>query len=144
LIEMYGKFGDLANAQQVFDEINDPNLFSWTNLIVTYAHNGDCETSKGVFDRMPERDRSGDPNAVSFLGVLIANNHLGLFNEALRNLATMNRDHGVTPCVEHLCCISDLLGRSGLIESVEELIHGMPCLAENRVAWGSLFGACQI
>eukprot|EP00250_Pteridium_aquilinum_P018371 c24057_g2_i1 orf=1-420(-) len=40
LIHMYAKCGLLAKAQEVFDDLPDPNIVSWNTLIAGYVEHG--------------------------------------------------------------------------------------------------------
>eukprot|EP00250_Pteridium_aquilinum_P019913 c24623_g2_i1 orf=596-1288(+) len=70
LIAMYGKFGLLDKAQQVFDKIHDPNVVSWTALIAGYAEHGQGEKALECFEKMQKEGVS--PNAVTFVCILKA------------------------------------------------------------------------
>ena len=37
LVDMYAKCGDIACSREVFDEIDDRNVVSWTSMIVEYV-----------------------------------------------------------------------------------------------------------
>ncbi|CAK7324637.1 unnamed protein product [Dovyalis caffra] len=56
LIDFYGKCKELLSARNVFDEISDRNVVSWTAMIVGYANVRDLKNAKSVFERMPERN----------------------------------------------------------------------------------------
>lgn len=60
LVEMYGKCGALDDARFIFDSIDQPNVFSWTNIIAAYANHGLFEEAYKIFLRM--RLLSEEPN----------------------------------------------------------------------------------
>ncbi|KAJ9166948.1 hypothetical protein P3X46_021637 [Hevea brasiliensis] len=67
LINMYAKCGDLKYARQLFDQMPERNLVSWTALISGYAQQGQaCECSR-LFSDMLMHCR---PNEFAFTSVL--------------------------------------------------------------------------
>ena len=70
LIDMYLKCGSLEIACELFDFMEDPNVVSWSNLIVGYAQFGCGEGSLELFRRM--KSQGVRLNEVTLLGVLSA------------------------------------------------------------------------
>ncbi|KAI5684151.1 hypothetical protein M9H77_05379 [Catharanthus roseus] len=56
LIDMYVKCGWLDCGRQVFDEMPERDLISWTTLIVAYAKRGNMLAAVELFDRLPVKD----------------------------------------------------------------------------------------
>lgn len=56
LIDMYVKCGWLDCGRQVFDEMPERDLISWTTLIVAYAKRGNMLAAVDLFDRLPVKD----------------------------------------------------------------------------------------
>ncbi|XP_068657570.1 pentatricopeptide repeat-containing protein At3g62890-like [Aristolochia californica] len=56
LLHMYARFGDMANAMQVFEEIPVKNTVTWTALVNGYCKIGDLETAQQIFYEVPEKD----------------------------------------------------------------------------------------
>ncbi|KAG6654198.1 pentatricopeptide repeat-containing protein At2g03380, mitochondrial isoform X1 [Carya illinoinensis] len=54
LVDMYAKCRDIGNSRQVFDEILDRNVVSWTSMIVGYVQNDCPEEGLILFNRMRE------------------------------------------------------------------------------------------
>lgn len=52
LVRMYAKRGSLKDARQVFDKLVKTDIFSWTSIILIYAHHGDSEEAFKTFLRM--------------------------------------------------------------------------------------------
>lgn len=67
LINMYAKCGDLECAHQLFDEMPDRNLVSWTALISGYAQQGQAYECFRLFSDMLVHCR---PNEFAFTSVL--------------------------------------------------------------------------
>ncbi|XP_020581704.1 pentatricopeptide repeat-containing protein At4g39952, mitochondrial [Phalaenopsis equestris] len=140
-----------------------------TALLDMYAKCGHLETSRALFDSMPERDViswnamisaygiHGDaekalevfremessgikPNRVTFLAALWACSHVGFVEEARRLFLRM-KDYGFTPNLKHYACMIDVLARSGNLLEAEAMILSMPVQPDGGI-WGALLGAC--
>ncbi|KAG0468127.1 hypothetical protein HPP92_017455 [Vanilla planifolia] len=141
LIDMYAKCGSVKNSLQVFDGMGKrTNLVSWNSVISGFASNGMAEKAVGFFQRM-EREKI-TPNHVTFLNLLSACNHGGLVEEGIRLFASMVHTYHILPETKHYGCFIDMLGRAGKLEDAEEVIAGMPVVA-NAVVWRTLLGCCS-
>ncbi|KAG2728797.1 hypothetical protein I3760_01G221200 [Carya illinoinensis] len=72
LICMYGKFGDVKNAQNLFLEMEMKNLVSWNALITSYAESGLCDEAFAIFSQLETAndDSTGRPNVISWSAVI--------------------------------------------------------------------------
>ncbi|KAG4385695.1 hypothetical protein AAZX31_12G136000 [Glycine max] len=52
LLHFYGTFGWVAEVDMVFKEIEEPNIVSWTSLMVGYAYNGCVKEVMSVYRRL--------------------------------------------------------------------------------------------
>ncbi|KAJ1701343.1 hypothetical protein LUZ63_001122 [Rhynchospora breviuscula] len=68
LVFMYGKCGDVAAAQKVFDGMSERNVVSWTAMIGCLGRNGRREEGFWLFKRMMEQGIR--PNRATFLNVI--------------------------------------------------------------------------
>lgn len=141
LIDTYVKCGSLGDAQKLFDCIKDPDVFSWSCLIVGYAQFGHGEEALKLFWKM--RNLGIKPNQVTFVGVLTACSHVGLTEEGWKLFSTMEMEHGIIPTREHCSCVIDLLARSGRINEAEDFMNQM-VFDPDVVMWKSLLSACKI
>ncbi|KAL5807252.1 hypothetical protein ACOSQ4_029985 [Xanthoceras sorbifolium] len=140
LMDMYIKCGSLESARELFDCIEDPDVVSWSSLIVGYAQFGCGEESLELFRRM--RNQGVRPNEVTLLGVLSACSHVGLVEEGWELYRNMESEYGITPTREHCSCVVDLLGRAGHLHEAEAFINQM-ALDPDIVVWKSLLAACK-
>ncbi|KAE8710024.1 putative ATP-dependent DNA helicase HFM1-like [Hibiscus syriacus] len=148
------------------------DVYLGTALTDMYAKSGDIESSKQVFDRMPERnefswtvmiqglaesglakeslslfgemERSSSvaPNELMLLAVLFACSHCGLVDKGLEFFGEMESVYGVRPKGRHYTCVVDMLSRSGRLYEAEELINSMPFQPEAN-ALAALLSGCK-
>lgn len=141
LIEMYAKCGSVSHARQLFDEMGERDVISWSTMIGGLAHHGRAQEAVELFEAM-ENAGNVKPNSVTFLGLLSACAHAGFLAIGLEFFNSMSQTYGLTPGVEHYGCMVDLLGRSGAIDQAIKLINSMP-VPPDAAIWGSLLGACK-
>ncbi|KAL3521624.1 hypothetical protein ACH5RR_019773 [Cinchona calisaya] len=141
LISMYSRCGNIEAAFQVFQEMSDRNIISWTAMITGFAKHGSAERALDMFNKMLS---SGvKPNEVTYVAVLSACSHAGMIDEGWKYFRSMSEYHGISPRMEHYACMVDLLGRSGFLEKAVQFIKSMPFVADALV-WRTLLGACQV
>uniref|UniRef100_A0ACD5WFS2 Uncharacterized protein n=1 Tax=Avena sativa TaxID=4498 RepID=A0ACD5WFS2_AVESA len=140
LIDMYAKCGSTKLALQVFKEMKEKDTLSWNSIILGLANNGDEEDALNVFRTMLAEGCR--PNAVTFLGVLIACANAELVEEGLGYFDSMKSVHNMEPQMRHYGCVVDLLGRAGQLEKALRFITEMP-VAPDPVVYRILLGACK-
>lgn len=141
LLDFYAKCGSIREAQQVFSEMSERNVVSWTSLVVGLAVNGFGEEALELFKEM-ERQKIA-PREITFVGVLYACSHCGMLDEGFNYFRRMKEEYGIMPRIEHYGCMVDLLSRAGLVKQAYEYIQSMP-LQPNAVIWRTLLGACTV
>ncbi|KAL5076230.1 hypothetical protein RYX36_015214 [Vicia faba] len=141
LIDMYGKCGCLEEAWHMFDRMKRKSLITWNAMIIVCANHGYADDASSLFAWMIG---SGVvPDGVTILSLLVAYAHKGLIDEGIRLFASMQREYGVQPRIEHYGAVVDMLGRSGRLKEAYALLTSMP-IPSNDVIWGALLGACKI
>ncbi|XP_024539658.1 pentatricopeptide repeat-containing protein At3g05340-like [Selaginella moellendorffii] len=138
IVDGYGKAGDAAKAQQVFESLEKPYAVAWTSVIAAHSHDGDTRMVFKLFDEM--QDEGLQPDGIALLYVLTACSHGGLVHQAKRYF--MEAKYGVRPWAEHYHCMVDVLGRANELEEAVEMVKAMPCEASG-VAWRTVLGACK-
>lgn len=141
LINMYGKCGDLEDAQLVFDSMSKQNLVSWSTLIAAYCENGKGEEALELSGKM--QHANVQPNEIVFLNLLTACCHAELLKEGTFFFTTMVSQYHIRPTLKHYNCMVDLLGRVGQLAQAEDLIDQMPCAPDSQI-WMALLGACRV
>lgn len=87
--------------------------------------------------------REGEkPDAVTFVGLLLACVHGGMVLKGKELFKSMKEVHKISPKLEHYGCMIDLLGRVGNLQEAYDLIKTMP-MKPDAVVWGTLLGACS-
>nr|XP_017258456.1 PREDICTED: pentatricopeptide repeat-containing protein At1g08070, chloroplastic-like [Daucus carota subsp. sativus] len=141
LVDMYSKCGELESAISVFEKMPERDVVSWNAMMMGFSMNSQSRNTLEFFSRMKNDDVH--PNDATILGVLCACVHGGLVDEGRRYFASMSKDLGLTPKLEHYGCMVDILGRAGLLDEAYRLIRSMPITPHTGV-WGALLGACKI
>lgn len=141
LVNMYAKSGYISSGYSVFEQMEVHNLVSWNTIIAAFANHGHAEKVISLFEEMT---RSGvEPDSITFLELLTACNHSGLANEGRVIFDSMSRVYGITPEVEHLCCLVDLLGRVGRFNEAEYYTR-KHVTDDDEVVLGCLLSACLL
>ncbi|KAL0304562.1 UNVERIFIED_CONTAM: Pentatricopeptide repeat-containing protein, chloroplastic [Sesamum radiatum] len=141
LIDMYSKCGDLHKALEVFDSVDQRDVFVWSAMIAGLGMHGRGKDAVELFSRMMEAKVK--PTSVTFTNLLSACSHSGLVKEAREYFHQMKKVYKILPGVEHYACMVDVLGRAGLLEDALELIKKMP-MTPGASVWGALLGACRL
>ncbi|PON69242.1 Tetratricopeptide-like helical domain containing protein [Parasponia andersonii] len=140
LIDMYTKCGSLGTARKLFNLMENPDVVSWSSLIVGYAQFGYGKEALELFRMM--RSSGVKPNEVTLLGVLTACSHVGLVEEGLKIFRTIEMEHGIARTREHCSCMVDLLARAGRLYEAEEFIKET-AFDPDVVVWKTLLAACK-
>ncbi|XP_024529066.1 pentatricopeptide repeat-containing protein At3g09040, mitochondrial-like [Selaginella moellendorffii] len=82
LVNLYAKCGKMVDARRVFDKIFQPDVVSWSALILGYAENGQPELALELFARMQQRQGAGSSDALAFVAALKACARLAISEEA--------------------------------------------------------------
>ncbi|XP_024540247.1 pentatricopeptide repeat-containing protein At5g27110-like isoform X2 [Selaginella moellendorffii] len=143
LVDVYGKCGDMIRARCVFDWIvaaGGGDLVLWTALIAGYSRVGKWKLVFESFSSMEDRGLAA--NAVTLVCLLTACSHSGLVERGRSYFREMVPKFGISPGVEHLSCMVDLLSRANHLDEAVEMAKSMPA-GESGVAWMTILGACS-
>ncbi|KAJ7564253.1 hypothetical protein O6H91_02G009700 [Diphasiastrum complanatum] len=140
LVDMYAKCGCTEDARELFDNMSERDVVSWSAMIAGYAQNGLGKEALALYEQMQREGTK--PNEVTFISVLSACAHSGLVDQGCYFFDSMCKNHGVTPTKEHYACMVDLLGRAGCLADAELFINKMP-IQPNSVVWMTLLGAAR-
>ncbi|KAK9211066.1 hypothetical protein WN943_000439 [Citrus x changshan-huyou] len=140
LIEMYIKCGCINQASQLFDQMVERDVVSWSTVIGGLANHGKAHKAIHLFHEMQRL--KVPPNDITFIGLLSACAHTGFWNEGLMYFDSMKRDHHIEHKIEHYGCLVDLLGRAGRLDQALNIIEEMPMKPDAKI-WGSLLSSCR-
>lgn len=140
LIVMYSKCGIIEDAWQSFEASHKESSVTWNSVIFAYAQHGKGKVALDLFHLMTQRHVKLDH--VTFVAALTACSHIGLVDEGLNLLKSMESEYGVPPRMENYACAIDLLGRAGRLTEAKELINDMP-FEPDVMVWKTLLGACR-
>ncbi|KAL6009373.1 hypothetical protein ACLOJK_022602 [Asimina triloba] len=79
LADMYAKCSDIVAAKNIFDEIDQRDIFSWTTMIVGLSQHGRAREALTLFSDMLLVGQK--PNEVTFVGLICACSHAGFVEE---------------------------------------------------------------
>ncbi|XP_010315913.1 pentatricopeptide repeat-containing protein At5g56310-like [Solanum lycopersicum] len=140
LVNMYAKNGAIVKAKKCFSSMRERNIATWNAMICGLAAHGHGKEAINFFKELEQEKVK--PNDITFVGVLSACCHAGLFDYGEGIFHSMKELYRIDPKIEHYGCMVDILGRNGKLLEAEQLIRGMIWKAD-VVIWGSLLHACQ-
>ncbi|KAI5075852.1 hypothetical protein GOP47_0009928 [Adiantum capillus-veneris] len=140
VIDMYGRCGSMADAQEVFDVMAFRDLASWNALCLGYARQGESDLVFRLYHRMRQDDIL--PDGFSFLNLLTVCSHAGLVNEGCDCFEAMIEEFGISPTIKHHTCLIDLFGRAGQLDEAVVAVKKMP-LEPDFVVWSAILSACR-
>ncbi|XP_071726913.1 pentatricopeptide repeat-containing protein At3g29230-like [Rutidosis leptorrhynchoides] len=106
-----------------------------------FANHGLGKRAIELFNRM--KDLHVKPDLVTFVALLAALNHTGLVDEGKFYFQSMQETYGITPNVDHVSCIVDLLGRARKVKEAEEYMERYS-FEHDPVVHGCLLSACRV
>ncbi|XP_043697767.1 pentatricopeptide repeat-containing protein At3g53360, mitochondrial-like [Telopea speciosissima] len=141
LMNLYAKCGCIGYAKSVFNHMVHHNLVSWNTIIAAFGNHGLGREAIELFEQM--KAKGPQPDSLTFIGLLIACNHVGLVDEGQAYFKSMKEVYGISPEIKHVSCLIDLLGRAGKLVEAEELMK-RSSFENNVVILGSLLSACRL
>ncbi|KAI5062783.1 hypothetical protein GOP47_0023322 [Adiantum capillus-veneris] len=139
LVDMYAKCGAVSKAQEVFEELPERDVVSWTALIAGYAQTGRHDFVFHLLKKMIEEGI--EPNVVTLLVVLSACSYSGLEDHGQMFFEDIKMS-STGPTFKHYTCMVDLFGRMGKLSKAVDMIKKMPS-SDHLPMWFALLGACQ-
>ncbi|XP_030973697.1 pentatricopeptide repeat-containing protein At4g14850 [Quercus lobata] len=143
IVDMYGKCGNINDAERAYHEMPERNLITWNAMIGGYAHQGHADMALALLEEMMSGGNEVVPNYVTLVCVLSACSRAGAVKLGMEIFDSMRTRYGIEPGVEHYACVVDLLGRAGMVERAYDFIKEMPIRPTTSV-WGALLGACRV
>ncbi|RWR80177.1 pentatricopeptide repeat-containing protein, chloroplastic [Cinnamomum micranthum f. kanehirae] len=141
LVDMYARCGTVDNCFKVFNMTRCDDLVLWTSMINACGMHGRGEEAVDLFRKMQQT--SVKPDHITFLVLLYACSHSGLFDEGRIYLEIMKNEYQLEPWPDHYACVVDLLGRSDRLNEAYEFIKNIP-IEPTAAVWCALLGACRV
>ncbi|XP_059076417.1 pentatricopeptide repeat-containing protein At2g13600 [Cryptomeria japonica] len=133
LINMYVKCGELADARKVFDDMKNPNSFSWNVIIAAYQIHGYPHEALTLFNQMQGSD--AQPNHFTFASILPACAKIRDLEKGMKiHQSIMER--GCLSDVVVATALLDMYAKCGSINKARELFEKMP--QRNMVTWNAM------
>ncbi|KAI3905656.1 hypothetical protein MKX01_036565 [Papaver californicum] len=110
-------------------------------MIGCYVKHGMVSAAINLFERMQEENVQA--NQVTFTSVLSACSHGGLVEKGLEIFLHMKEKSGVELSQENLGCMIDILGRSGRLTEIYQLVKGMGEEINESII-GAFLNGCKI
>ncbi|XP_059633567.1 pentatricopeptide repeat-containing protein At1g33350 [Cornus florida] len=124
LVDSYSRFcSDLGTARQLFDEMSERNVVSWTAMVCGYTRLGKMGNAVVLFEKMPERD------VPSWNAVIAGCTQNGLFTEAISFFRRMvivaeeGPNRNIRPNQVTVVCALSACGHTGMLQ-LGKCIHG--------------------
>ncbi|KAK6925678.1 DYW domain [Dillenia turbinata] len=89
LVHMYTKCNQVTEAHKVFDRMSEPDVFSWSALVASYARQGRVSEAKGLFYEA-QKKLGLEPNLISWNGMIAGFNQSHMYSEVIVALKEMH------------------------------------------------------
>lgn len=122
-MDKYSKCGSLACSCQVFREMPNKSLVSWSAIIAAYGLHGRGIEAVSVFREMIGQNIIPDEGV--FTSVLSACSHSGLVSEGKEIFYKTTKEYKVKPRLSHYSCLVDLLGLAGRLDEAYDVIKNV-------------------
>ncbi|KAG6519895.1 hypothetical protein ZIOFF_016924 [Zingiber officinale] len=142
LVNVYSKCGEIAVVRKLFELLGQKDLVCWNGMIAAYAHHGNGQETLNLFKNM--HLHGFKPNDVTYVGLLSACSHSGLFDAGLNLFNCMMNDPSIEVREDHYASLVDLCGRAGRLKEASSFIKGLNISPASPSIWGALLGGCNI
>ncbi|KAL1372578.1 hypothetical protein HN51_002696 [Arachis hypogaea] len=141
LVNMYAKCGDIEGSRISFHGIVEKDLVSWNSMLFAFGLHGHADEALCLYREMVA---SGiRPDEVTFTGLLMTCSHLGLIDEGFAFFQSMSLEFGLSPGMDHVACMVDMLGRGGYVAEATSLAKKYSKTSRDRTnSCEVLLGAC--
>ncbi|XP_010254272.2 PREDICTED: pentatricopeptide repeat-containing protein At3g22690-like [Nelumbo nucifera] len=135
LINMYAKCGHLDEAVDVFRQMPDRDIFSWTTMITGYVQ--DCQFKEALV-LFQEMKLSGvEPNEVTLVSLLSACAQLGALDQG-KHIHAYIEENNVKQDMHLVNALLDMYAKCGCIETALQIFQHMPI--KDTFSWNAMIG----
>ncbi|KAH7289900.1 hypothetical protein KP509_30G023200 [Ceratopteris richardii] len=140
VVDMYTKGGELAKAQQVFEELPNHSLASWTSLIAGYCQRGHCEEALNYFEQM--KNEGFSPDVVTFACALKACGTSGAIEKGEEIYLEIVREGLLEKFGALGNALVNMYAKCGAVVKAQEVFNKLP--AHDIISWTALItGYCE-
>ncbi|CAF2105155.1 hypothetical protein HID58_079057 [Brassica napus] len=136
LAYMYGVNQEPVDARRVFDEMPEPDVFSWTAVLSAYSKNDLYEQALGLF-YVVNRGKGLVPDESTFGTVLTACGNLRRVKRG-KEIHGKLITNGISSNVVVESSLLDMYGKCGSVREARQVFNGMS--KKNTVSWSALLG----
>lgn len=142
LVNMYAKCGDIEGSNQAFKDILGKDLVSWNTMLLAFGLHGFAHQALQVHKEIMASGLK--PDKVTFIGLLMTCSHSGLINKGRSFFESMSLIYGISPEVDHVACMVNMLARGGYLEEAREVANKYMGIDGVKISsYEALFGACS-
>ncbi|POO03358.1 DYW domain containing protein [Trema orientale] len=134
LINMYAKFGCLANARRVFNQMDVTDLVSWNSIIAAYEQNDDPKAALGFFNKMQQIGIQPDLLTLLSLASIVA--QLADCQKSRSVHGFILRRGWVMENVAIGNAVVDMYAKLGAINSARNVFEELP--TKDVISWNTL------
>ncbi|GMH20149.1 hypothetical protein Nepgr_021990 [Nepenthes gracilis] len=133
LLNFYGKCGEIGFAQQVFNEMSERNLVSWSTMVSGYVRNGLVNEAFCLFGEMQKLDIVPDEvTMVSLVSACAMSGALDIGGWVHAYVSKL----GIRADIELGTALVNMYAKCGSIEKAKEVFDAMP--VKDTKAWSSM------
>ncbi|KAK9057457.1 hypothetical protein SSX86_022292 [Deinandra increscens subsp. villosa] len=140
LVNMYAKCGDIDGSKKSFNDIMEKDLVSWNTMLIAYGLHGWSEKALKIYEDMLATGLK--PDKVTFISLLMTCSHLGLINKGRALFKSMSQIHGISPEIDHVACVVDMLARGGYLEEAKDMADTYRTRSMTVGSSEAVFGSC--
>jgi len=134
LLHLYGKTGSIKNAANLFREIPDKDIISWSSMVACYADNGAETDALDLFNEM--LDKRIKPNWVTVVSALRACACISNLEEGMK-IHELAVNYGFEMETTVSTALMDMYMKCSSPEKAVDLFNRMP--KKDVIAWAVLF-----
>ncbi|XP_057818466.2 putative pentatricopeptide repeat-containing protein At3g23330 [Cryptomeria japonica] len=123
LVDMYAKCGSIDKANELFEQMPQKDVVSWTAIIAGYAQNGLVEKALETFKKMHLAGVKSD--STNFVSILPACAKMGALNQGI-DIHQRVVESGLLSDVQVASALVDMYFKCGSIDKACELFEKMP------------------
>ncbi|PKA50109.1 Pentatricopeptide repeat-containing protein [Apostasia shenzhenica] len=134
IIVMYAKFGKIDVAREVFDELSERNVVSWTSIISGCAHNGFALEAIKIFKTM-RKDSDVIPDFIALVSVLKAFTDVGDLEQG-RCVHALALKFGLEDEPDLLVTLTSMYAKCGQVHTARYLFDQVPSV--DVILWNAM------